>query len=331
MTGVPGVDTPMKIIYIGGYSRSGSTLLMRLLAESPGLVAVGELFDLWQRSYRDNQLCGCGLGFRECPFWRAVTVEAFGAEPAQIPWASYEARRHRVQGHAAIPALWVPALRSDRFARDLASYAGDLSHLFRGISSVSGARVVLESSKIPQFAWILAEMENVQLHLVHLVRDSRAAAFSWTRHKVRPEISWKVQTMDRHSVVRSGLEWDLFNVMLDSRRKILASYTLVRYEDLVEDPSRELRRIEGAVGEPIAHENLMREDGVSLGTTHTVSGNPSRFTVGPTKIRSDDEWIDTMAPRDRRLVTALTLVGLRKYGYPVSVMPDASRGHVPAS
>ena len=177
---------------------------------------------------------------------------------------------------------------------------------------------MLESSKVPQFAWILAEVPNVELHLVHLVRDSRAAAFSWTRHKVRPEISWTVQNMDRHSVVRSALEWDLFNAMLDSRRAIFSSYTLLRYEDLVEDPDRELRRIAGAVGEQIAHDGL--SDGtVNLGTAHTASGNPSRFAVGPTEIRRDDEWIRELAGRDRRVVTALTLPGLRKYGYPVSV------------
>ena len=112
MTGPGGDDAPIKILYIGGYSRSGSTLLLRLLAESPGLVAVGELFDVWNRSYRDNQLCGCGLGFRECPFWQQTTVEAFGAGPAAIPWANYEARRRRVQGVTSVPRLWFPGLRS---------------------------------------------------------------------------------------------------------------------------------------------------------------------------------------------------------------------------
>jgi Sulfotransferase family len=317
MTDQGGSDVPIKILYIGGYSRSGSTLLLRLLAQSPGLVAVGELFDVWRRSFRDNQLCGCRLGFRECPFWREATLEAFGAEPAAIPWADFEARRERVQGGPSIPRLWIPAMRSSHYSQELETYAVDLGRLLRAIVNVSGARVVLESSKVPQFAWILAEVPNVELHMVHLVRDSRAAAFSWTRHKLRPEISWKVQAMDRHSVVRSALEWDLFNTMLDTRRNLFSSYTLLRYEDLVDDPDRELRRIAGAVGEQIANDDL--SDGtVNLGTAHTASGNPSRFAVGPTEIRRDDEWIHGMTTRDRRIVTALTLPGLRKYGYTVS-------------
>ena len=315
-----GTDTisPMKILYIGGYSRSGSTLLLRLLGESPGLVPVGELFDVWNRSYAENQLCGCGLGFRECPFWREVTLQAYGVEPGDLPWADYEARRQDVQGHKAIPRLWVPALRSRRYRHELASYASDLGSLYRAIFSVSKGRLVLDSSKVPQFAWILAEVPGIEVHLVHLVRDSRAAAFSWTRHKVRPEISWKVQAMDRHSVGRSALEWNLFNTMLGSNRKILTSYTLVRYEDLVEDPSAELRKISRAVGEPIAGDDLLDQGDVHLSTAHTASGNPSRFTVGPIKIRRDDEWLQGLAPRDRLEVTALSLNGLRKYRYPLA-------------
>jgi hypothetical protein len=319
-----GSNGRMRVVYIGGYSRSGSTLLLRLLAESPGLTAVGELFDVWKRSYRDDQLCGCGRGFHECPFWREVTQRAFGMKPAELPWAGFEARRQRVQGHASIPRLWVPALRSARYRSELRRYAGEIGRLFRAIFEVSNAEVVLESSKVPQFAWVLSEIPDVDVHMVHLIRDSRAAAFSWTRHKVRPEISWKVQAMDRHTVARSALEWSVFNTMLATRRSAFASYTLLRYEDLVEDPARELRRIETAVGAPLAYEHLV-EGTAEFGTAHTASGNPSRFAVGPVRIKRDDEWVLGLAPKDRRIVTALTLPGLHRYGYAMDPGADRER------
>jgi hypothetical protein len=307
---------PRKVVYIGGYSRSGSTLLLRLLAQTPDLTAVGELFDIWRRSYRDDQLCGCGEAFRSCPFWRDVTLKAFGTEPERIDWAAYHAWRQAAQGYPAIPRLWIPPLRSRRFRGELARYVHVMERLFGAIFDVGESRVVLESSKVPQFAWILGEMADVEVHMVHLVRDSRATAYSWTRHKVRPEISWKTQAMDRHPVARSALEWDLFNVMLGTQRQPFASYTLVRYEDLVQDPVRELRRIEAAVGEPIATEDL-GSGTVSLGTAHTASGNPARFTVGPVKIARDDEWRDKLPPAPRAAVTALTLPGLLRYRYPI--------------
>jgi hypothetical protein len=306
----------LKVVYIGGYSRSGSTLLLRLLAESEGLVAVGELFDIWARSFGEDQLCGCGKSFHACPFWRAVTIEAFGVPPEQVPAERYGAQRRRVQGHPSIPRLWMPMLRSAGYQRELGRYVGLLKRLYESVSEVSGDQIVLDSSKVPQYSWVLAEMmPAVELHMIHLVRDSRAAAFSWRKIKLRPEISWKAQAMDRHSVARSALEWDLFNLMLWSRRHRYSSYTVVRYEDLTLDPAAELLRISQALGSPLTPVVSEESRHVHLGTGHTVSGNPSRFDIGPVKIERDDEWLDNMRPRDRYVATALSVPGLRRYGY----------------
>ena len=95
---------PIKILYIGGYSRSGTTLLLRLLGELPGMVAVGELFDVWDRSYRQNQLCGCGTAFHECDFWREVTLKAFGCEPADLPADDYEPDEQTGPGNGVGPS-----------------------------------------------------------------------------------------------------------------------------------------------------------------------------------------------------------------------------------
>jgi hypothetical protein len=57
-----------KLLYIGGYSRSGSTLMLRVLGELPGFVAVGELFDIGDRSYRQNRLLRLWLRLPRVPF-----------------------------------------------------------------------------------------------------------------------------------------------------------------------------------------------------------------------------------------------------------------------
>ena len=59
-----------KLIYIGGYGRSGSTLLEYLLTSHPALVACGEV----QRSVRRfevkrERLCTCGQKLPACPVW----------------------------------------------------------------------------------------------------------------------------------------------------------------------------------------------------------------------------------------------------------------------
>src|SRR4051794_15439538 len=68
----------IKVLYIGGYGRSGSTLLVQLLGQIEGFHSVGEMWNIWQQCFTENQLCGCGKPFHECPFWSAVVEEAFG-------------------------------------------------------------------------------------------------------------------------------------------------------------------------------------------------------------------------------------------------------------
>ena len=68
----------IKVLYIGGYGRSGSTLLDRLLGQMQGFHSVGEMWNIWQKCFIENQLCGCGKPFQECDFWSAVVEEGFG-------------------------------------------------------------------------------------------------------------------------------------------------------------------------------------------------------------------------------------------------------------
>jgi hypothetical protein len=305
----------VRLIYIGGYSRSGSTLLLRLLGEMPGLLPIGELFDLWRRSYIEDQRCGCGSFFQDCAFWRKVTVRAFGANPEEIDSQSLQAMRKRVQGYARIPQLWFPLLRSRGYSSELEAYSELLSRLYQAISEVSNAKYIVDSSKVPQFAWLLEEMQDAELHMIHLVRDSRATAYSWQRQRLRPEIAWKVQLMDRHSVVRSAFEWNLFNFMLHGQRRSFASYTLIRYEDLVQDPCGQLKKIAANVGDNWDGYQAGADGKVHLHVSHTASGNPSRFQSGGIELRLDDEWVGSMRPGKKHLVSLLTAGGLARYGY----------------
>lgn len=309
-------EAPVRILYIAGYSRSGSTLLLRLLGEIEGVLAVGELFDVWRRSYQQNQLCGCGEKFGNCPFWSAVTERAFHATPEQLDTSVLQRQRQRVQGYRTFPQHLIRLLRSGRFHNQLAAYTSHLHDLYAAISQESGARIVVDSSKVPQYAWVLNEVPTFEVHVCHLVRDSRAAAFSWQRRRVRPEIHWKLEHMDRHSLTRSAFEWCTFNLLLDVTANRFASYTLVRYEDLVRQPAVELSRIGSALHEEWSH--LTFNETVSLGVSHTASGNPARFQVGATGISSDSEWERAMPRRAQLAVTAMTAPLLARYGYRLS-------------
>src|SRR5689334_4402568 len=68
----------VRVLYIGGFGRSGTTLLNRMLGELPDVCAIGETVNLWHQGLLRNERCGCGCAFFDCPFWREVGRRAFG-------------------------------------------------------------------------------------------------------------------------------------------------------------------------------------------------------------------------------------------------------------
>lgn len=319
-----------KVLYIGGYSRSGSTLLLRVMAEAPGVVAVGELVNIWSRGYVDNQLCGCGEPFLQCPFWNDVSREAFGRASDDVPAHDVLRLQRRVHEFPGYLALWIPPLRRGGYRAALSEYCGVLTSLYRAIASVSGCPLVVDSSKLPQYARLLSEVPDLDLHVVHLVRDSRGSAFSWTRPKVRTEIHWSRQEMERYSVVRSSAEWDAYNVLLSIDHNRPNSYMVMRYEDLVAQPGERLAVLAEHIGEPdIATQLRTTRHEVALAVSHTVSGNPSRFVSGETRISDDDEWRRAMPRRQKAAVTTMTAPLLLRYGYQIG--SSSSRRRDPSS
>jgi hypothetical protein len=74
----PIASFPVKVIYLAGTTRCGSTFVGSLLGKVPGFVHVGEIARIWQEGFVENHRCGCRTPFRECAFWTAVLERAFG-------------------------------------------------------------------------------------------------------------------------------------------------------------------------------------------------------------------------------------------------------------
>ena len=58
-----------KIIFIGGCSRSGTTLIEMHFSRYLNILGLGEIKNLAQRGYFEDDKCGCGDYFSECKFW----------------------------------------------------------------------------------------------------------------------------------------------------------------------------------------------------------------------------------------------------------------------
>ena len=83
----------------------------------------------------------------------------------------------------------------------------------------------------------------------------------------------------------------------------------------MERPRTLVERAIDLVGEGPRLLPFVSEKIVEFGVNHDVGGNPSRFRTGAVELRPDREWAARMRRRDRRLVTALTLPFLSRFGY----------------
>jgi hypothetical protein len=68
-TGADGAAAAVKVLYVAGSGRSGSTILDRTLGRVDGLFSAGELCNLWGRSLLARRRYGCGIPVPDC--WAA--------------------------------------------------------------------------------------------------------------------------------------------------------------------------------------------------------------------------------------------------------------------
>lgn len=308
----------IRVLYVGGFSRSGSTLLAQALGEISGAPFVGELFDVWHRGVVQNCLCGCGERFRACAFWQQVVREGFSREISDLPVQEIQRLRAKVRAYWRIPALGIAMLRTRTHRRQLATYRDVLTRLYLGIQRASGSELIIDSSKVPQYAWLLNEIATLEVHVIHLVRDSRATAHSWRRIKCDPSFWWSLKHIGRRSALRSALEWDAFNKLFELTHARFASYSVIRYEDFAADPLGTLQRLARTTGSDWAGSSAVDRATLNLHASHSAFGNPCRFVAGSVPIAPDVQWRDEMSHFRFGLVTLMTIPLLRQYGYTIS-------------
>ena len=295
--------SPTPVLLLAGSGRSGSTVLANVLGSLDGVFCGGEIRYLWERGLRDDRLCGCGLPFHECPVWRAVLAEAgCPADPAHVNRIIALSRRAgRVR---QVPRLLGPGGR--RLLEHLGRYPAEVAGLYPAIAAVTGCRLVVDSSKLPAYGWLLDQLPTVRLSVVHLVRDPRAAAYSWQRRKPLADGAAS-PIMQRQSPAKSAALWDVWNATAVALWRDSGRYLRVGYEDFVRRPRLWTERILALAGHEADLDAVFAgERTVRIRPSHTVAGNPDRLRTGEVDLRLDDEWAGKMRRRDRAVVSALT-------------------------
>ena len=149
-----GAARPVKVLYVAGLGRSGSTILANTLGQVEGFFSGGELNFIWKHTLIENRLCGCGKPSQECPFWGPVFDREFGGQSEAL---AREMMRLQYSGARTrhIPLMLTEGGRQKIRAR-LGKFLDNTGRLYKAIQSVSETGVIVDTSKEPAYGYALA-------------------------------------------------------------------------------------------------------------------------------------------------------------------------------
>jgi hypothetical protein len=313
------------VLYLVGWGRSGTTIVENILNAYDGIFSAGELHYLWERGFLEGRRCGCGQPLAECPLWAEVLRVAYGArlpDPRQV--VALQQRRARIRHTRRL---------CDRdLDPDSDEYRHLLTQLYTAIAKVTGARLIVDSSKRPPGAAMLTRMQpEITGYLLHMVRDPRAVAYSWNRLVRQPDRADPAAVLRRHGSLGSTVHWLVWNRLAEyvARAYPEGNRRRLRYEDFVDDPYGTIQGVLDFVGYAGSAGPFVDATTVRLDANHTISGNPRRFDTGDVPISRDDAWRQQQAAVPRLVASLASLPLQRRYGYPMWVPGGGEGTHGP--
>jgi hypothetical protein len=275
-----------KLVYIGGYGQSGSTLLEILITTNPNAVACGEIVNGLRKRSGKMLTCSCGSLARDCPIWSVFNEIPIG-----------------LQHHEGLVITLL------RHADGKYAIMSDSSKTTWGtITAPFRLRRRLEQD----------------FCLVHLVRDPRAVCWSAIRLAQRDAQRKKTRKNSRLTkrvlskpilrCLRTSIGWWVANISCELFGWLYSSqYLRIHYEHIACSPHIGLRELFGLVSPGV----MLRftEIGAS-DNRHQIYGNRLiRQRLLLSDVRLDDRWKFEMASGYRCLAGALTWPLRRRYGY----------------
>ncbi|MDQ3957639.1 MAG: sulfotransferase [Actinomycetota bacterium] len=300
----------MKVLYVLGRGRSGSTIFGNVLGELEGFFCGGEIRFLWDPVVVRSSPCACGSIIFECPVWSQVLAALSDVDVDQVrTWQHAIVKEHntvRLLRH-----------RRGRPWRALERYTDVMRRLYETLAGITGARVVVDTSKRPSYAAFLATLETFDPYYVHLVREPHASAHSWhSRTYASARGDGEVR---RRSALDATLRWDLLNLGSEAilRRAGAGRSQRIRYEDFVAAPRATVEATRDLLGEEAGGSPFLDDRTVTLGVNHSIAGNPARFATGELVLEDTSEWRHAQSRVDRWVTTLVALPFLHRYGYAV--------------
>lgn len=295
----------MKVLYIGGAGRSGSTLLEKIIGNSPDFVSFGEVRYFWEYLASGEMCCGCGSNLVECDFWsQVIALLAKNPEVDHKRMAFLSKKLNRTHH-----LLQMKIRQKVGKTKEWQELVRGTAALYQAIHQVSGEKVIVDASKVPSHLIILMQISGIDIRLLHLVRDGRGVAYSLNKRKKKElGVKNKIVYMPQRSLFRSMITWIVENfISLELGRQLPSA--VMRYEDFVQSPYKVLTQTLSTLKVPDGDFSQLKSPCINLQYTHSIGGNPIRFKQDTIIIRASEEWQQNMS--------SICKVGLGLLGLPL--------------
>ena len=290
----------MKIIFIASYPRSGSTILDVIIrkTKNSNFISIGEFFYIFEKGFNNNEKCADGVKFLEHPFWQKIF---HGLNHNK---ASRELRF--LKNPFFFPFfLLMGYLNKNILFKIFPNFFNVFYEILLRVCRESGNKIIIDASKDHRQLFILSLFSQINIEIIHLVRDVRATSFSWKRKKVYKENTY----FKRKSVLRSSLRWlnDHLWTLFISKINYKTSYNRFFYEQF---ESLETLKFFGKT-------YLIDLNHKKTSFNVEIGGNVNKF-VNFKSITIDNDWKKNMKFIDYILVTSLTWPMLIFFKYKIT-------------
>ena len=302
----------LRVVYIAGVGRSGSTVLDSVLGNHALIQSVGELSRLSSDAWIQNFYCSCGKRSEDCPFWSAVR-QSWCSVNGGVTVQQYNEIQSEVENFHQWPSMLRERWKN---SRTFQVYAEQTVLLLKAIQSVSGSAVIVDSSKAVERALALSLIPEIDLRIIQLVRDPRGVVWSHKKAFAKDLENGLPRDIRSQPAWRAALYWCRINMHADwLRRRVGPAKSLfLRYEDFMLNTLPVLRTIGSFIGIDLENVQQRINEGEKLYFDHTIAGNRVRMK-GELKLKYDQEWREKLSPRDQQVTEILTGWLMARYGY----------------
>jgi len=292
-------SSKVRVVYIMGDGRSGTTILDIILGNHPLIHSCGEL---WKWPYHNGHPRPDNTKQGDHEFWQQVRACYFGEEgPEDL---AYLCRlQNSFEDYKRFPLVAIQLIPRERVIQ----YHQHIRKLLKAIASSSGANVLVDSSKLMGRALQLSRDREVDLYVVHLVRDPRGSLYSHTKRDVDHKTKDVFSALAHYWV--KGVFSSAVRVLIPRHR-----YQRLRYEDLANSPTDTLRALGEFVGVPMETVIKMVEDGDAFRVGTLIDGNRLRKQEA-VQLRFDAEWKRSLGRAAKCFALIATFPFSMIYGY----------------